>query len=333
MAFDFPASPTVGQVYPPTATAGQPQYIWDGEKWSSGSGFGAIYVSDVPPVNAPVNSLWWESDSGLLFIRYNDGNSIQWVTVNPASVPVVRNYLSGLRLTNDQSVSIAIAPGVAADSTNVAMMSLNAPFNKTTGPWTVGGTAFVNGGLDTGSFASNTWYHIFLIQRPDTRRVDALISLSPTAPTMPSPYTLFRRIGSMLSSGSSQWMAINQNGDDFLWPVPAADISAASITSSGALYALSVPPGVQVMARIRLGLASSTVGAFARISSPDENPAGANVPNSNFNLRVWATGTGCPWELMVRTNTSAQVYGVASASGCSLAGVTFGYIDRRGRDG
>lgn len=33
MAFDFPTSPTIGQLYPATVAAGLPQYIWDGNTW------------------------------------------------------------------------------------------------------------------------------------------------------------------------------------------------------------------------------------------------------------------------------------------------------------
>jgi hypothetical protein len=33
MAFDFPASPTIGQLYPPSVAAGQPQYTWNGSAW------------------------------------------------------------------------------------------------------------------------------------------------------------------------------------------------------------------------------------------------------------------------------------------------------------
>ena len=39
---------------------------------------GAV-VSDTPPTGVPVSTLWWESDSGALFINYQDPNSTQWV--------------------------------------------------------------------------------------------------------------------------------------------------------------------------------------------------------------------------------------------------------------
>jgi hypothetical protein len=43
------------------------------------------YVSDTPPP-APVkpNQLWWESDTGILFLFYDDGNSQQWVQISGA---------------------------------------------------------------------------------------------------------------------------------------------------------------------------------------------------------------------------------------------------------
>jgi len=79
-AMDFPSSPVVGTVHPTPALAGLPQYTWDGEKWTSGTGFGNIYISDSAPA-APVGSLWWESDTGILYLRYNDGTSTQWVAI------------------------------------------------------------------------------------------------------------------------------------------------------------------------------------------------------------------------------------------------------------
>ena len=50
-----------------------------------GGGGSTVYVQDSAPVGAPVNSLWWESDTGTLYVNYNDGNSTQFVAVTPGS--------------------------------------------------------------------------------------------------------------------------------------------------------------------------------------------------------------------------------------------------------
>lgn len=47
---------------------------------------GAAQVSDMPPPTADDNTFWWDSDSGPLYIRYNDGNSVQWVQVGGTTV-------------------------------------------------------------------------------------------------------------------------------------------------------------------------------------------------------------------------------------------------------
>lgn len=40
-----------------------------------------MYVSATVPAGAPDNSLWLNSNNGFLFVRYNDGNTTQWVGV------------------------------------------------------------------------------------------------------------------------------------------------------------------------------------------------------------------------------------------------------------
>jgi hypothetical protein len=42
-----------------------------------------IFVADTPPMSAPANTLWWSSAKGLLWINYNDGDSVQWVAAVP----------------------------------------------------------------------------------------------------------------------------------------------------------------------------------------------------------------------------------------------------------
>lgn len=84
MGFNFPNAPTTGQLYPVTVTPGLPQYRWDGEKWKcivAVAATASVFISDTAPA-APVDGmLWWESDTGNLYVRYNDGDSTQWVIV------------------------------------------------------------------------------------------------------------------------------------------------------------------------------------------------------------------------------------------------------------
>ena len=47
----------------------------------------SVFVADTAPVGAPDNSLFWESDSGNLYIRYNDGDTTQWTGINVAGPP------------------------------------------------------------------------------------------------------------------------------------------------------------------------------------------------------------------------------------------------------
>lgn len=44
------------------------------------AGIGAMIVDDLPPA-ASHGQLWWESDTGNLYVRYNDGTSTQWVQI------------------------------------------------------------------------------------------------------------------------------------------------------------------------------------------------------------------------------------------------------------
>lgn len=47
-----------------------------------------VWVSDTPPALALVDDLWWDSTGTGLYVRYNDGNSTQWVVAeNQNTVP------------------------------------------------------------------------------------------------------------------------------------------------------------------------------------------------------------------------------------------------------
>ena len=86
MALNFPSNPVNGQIY----TVGDQswQYSNATTSWnvvSQAQAVGPVYIGSLPP-SAPVEGdLWWNSDSGQLYIRYIDTDGGQWVsaTVNP----------------------------------------------------------------------------------------------------------------------------------------------------------------------------------------------------------------------------------------------------------
>ena len=48
--------------------------------------FYGVLVGDTPPPNPVDNQLWWESDTGFLFLYYADANSKQWVQITNRTV-------------------------------------------------------------------------------------------------------------------------------------------------------------------------------------------------------------------------------------------------------
>lgn len=235
-------------------------------------------------------------------------------------------FLFGLTLsTAGSSSTFGIAAGVATDSTNISMLALGSAYTKTTSAWAVGST---NGAMDTGSVAGGTWYHVYLIKRPDTGVVDVLLSLSATSPTLPANYTLFRRIGSMKTNGAAQWATFSQSGDEFLWDAGALamDISTGALDTTSTLFTVKVPTGIKVGAILQ-GYISAAAVRVVMITSPDQ---GSGSVVSGFavaaNARSGVSAT-------VRTNTSAQIRAVSDGASTSFVAGAMGWIDRRGRDG
>lgn len=76
--------------------------------------FGIAQIAAVPPPAASPGALWWDSADGQLYVRYDDGNSVQWV---PASN---LGALSGpLNYTATGTPAVRSAQDRAADWINV----------------------------------------------------------------------------------------------------------------------------------------------------------------------------------------------------------------------
>jgi hypothetical protein len=228
----------------------------------------------------------------------------------------------GLTLsTAGSSGTFGIAAGAASG------MVLASAYTKTTSAWAVGTG---NGGLDTGSIANSTWYHVWLIERVDTGVVDVLVSLSATAPTMPTNYTRKRRIGAMKTNGSAQWVPFRQVGDFFYWESTVQDfISQTPGSTSFFSRALTVPPGVAVRPIASLQVSSS---ATTNWSAADGNQSSSSS-YAVLAVTVSSGDTMCAPLDMYYTDTSAQIKILASNVSSSYSIFTKGWIDRRGQDG
>jgi hypothetical protein len=109
MALNFPASPSLHQIY----TVGDQSWKWDGTAWvalSSAEESVPVYVGTLPPTYSVDGYLWWDSDTGQLYVRYQS----TWVaaTVPPTSSildsdAVIDAILSELTLYSDQAAAVA----------------------------------------------------------------------------------------------------------------------------------------------------------------------------------------------------------------------------------
>jgi len=104
----------------------------------------SAHVGDNPPVGATEGELWWETDSGMLYILYNDGNTTQWVIAAPPGMQGPPGAPSAI------DVPFTPAGNIAATNTQAAIAELDAEKVKISGDTMVGHLA-----LPTGPAASN----------------------------------------------------------------------------------------------------------------------------------------------------------------------------------
>lgn len=172
-----------------------------------------------------------------------------------------------------------------------------------------------NGGLDTGSPAINTFYHVYGLRKQSDGSFEAVLSLSAAGPTMTllTGYDVIQRLGAIRTNGSGNISAFQQVGNIFR--VAEVVDFTSGITVAQALMAVSVPTGVKVLAMFRFQATNSGGASDVSITlSPGDNP---NLSTSQFYSgqtvgAVSGTKISVGAEL---TNVSAQVYRAAVVTG------------------
>lgn len=274
---------------------------------------------------------WWaDTATGLLKIR-NAANSA-WIVVGPLAMPSPRRgYLSGMTLSNngsDATNDIDFAAGECADSTNATLIRATSGLTKQLdATWAAGTNA---GGKMSAAAIANTTYHCFAIIKDSDGTVDFGFDTSATAPTMPSGYTYFRRIGSILRE-SAAIVAFTQDGDYFARNAATLDIDVTTPGTSAVSRALKVPLGIKVEAfgNCQIAAAGATaVHLLSDLDVSDQSPSTAGVIGT-----VTAAASGfASAQFRCRTNTSAQIRSRNSTANGDIVRVsTFGWYDNRGR--
>ena len=104
-----------------------------------GSG-SSVNISDTPPAGANANSLWWDSNTGVLKIYYSDGSSTQWVDASPATAGPT-GPLGPTGATGPQGPTGPANPA-AHDQANAAYAQANTAYGQANSAYTQANSAY-----------------------------------------------------------------------------------------------------------------------------------------------------------------------------------------------
>jgi hypothetical protein len=252
-------------------------------------------------------------------------------------------YLAGLIPSNDGTTPntvIDISPGVAADDTNVLMMTLAAANFKKSIPGTVFAAGSGNSCQDvTGAMAALSWYYLYLISNASGSTVDILCSQAkpvlPWTGTFPSGYTLKRWIGEIATTAAPVIKSFQTlDGHLYTWTgAPGAAVyQTVTVGAARTLVTLDVPPGINVEPLCRVAM-TGTPPASVMIYNPavaDGTPNTATPFNAApgwdqavSTLSGEVSNAVCPPGML--TNTAAQIAAYASAAGTTVNFISRGW--------
>lgn len=248
-------------------------------------------------------------------------------------LPMPQSAITGLALANnvtDANNDIDIAVGrVGAGTGDYNLILTSARIKQLDAVWAVGTN---QGGLDTGSKANSTWYHVWLIGRVDTHVVDVLFSTSVSAPTMPTNYTKKRRIGAIRTDSSGNLIPFLQYGDDFWWKSPPfLDIDDATLTTTKKNYTLSGVPGGLVVESFLNVRAAHATGSVIYVSNPNLTDLAASATATPLGSTASVNASGLFIQMKMITDASAQISARASGSSSTIRVVAIGWRDPRGK--
>lgn len=249
-------------------------------------------------------------------------NDRAWVVADTTTAMTVLSYdrafslpaqlapmsMQGLTYANNGTDSIDVAVGVARDATNAMDISLASALTKqTNNAWAVGTAA---GCLDTGAVA-NSDYYLWAIKRSDTGVVDALCSLSSTAPTMPANYDFkrlfgwYKRVGGVVVAFHTY--ETEGGGIEMRWDVPTLDVNLANtLTTARRTDAVKVPLNFSVVADLNVTI-EDALTAIAWVYCPDHTDAAPSATVAPLASLLNAGGISAFSNMLVRTSSAGLI--------------------------
>lgn len=283
------------------------------------------------------------------YLAIFDGTNFQLQTptnsVLSGYAQATNGAISGYIVSNDimnPNTTLNISVGNCRDSTNTRNIPRAAGIIKNLFATWAAGTN--QGGRDvaTAPAANETW-HVHAILNGTTGATDVLFSKSPTAPTLPSGYTHFRRVMSVVLDSSANIKGFVQTGSYVQLKVRNAEFSATSNgVAAGTLRNMQVPTGL----KLRLDVYYQTTitspsgaadPAFTGCFDPDVGvPNGTLATNNSarwaqFRIQ-WGGNTDLRYQtgiVQVFTNTNAQIFTASNDANDQIAGGVVGWLDPR----
>lgn len=246
-----------------------------------------------------------------------------------AGAPITGFTPGGIVSASNTSCTMTISQGSASDSTGIAIISKGSGTN-----WSLANGNAVNGYQGGTTFPNSSTIHFFAIAGTSGTGTFSSISLTPT---LPSGYTIYRRIFSLFTNGSgillgsvgstlSSSIEISGGGLLIYYQSIPLDVNVSTLGTSDITYALSLPTGIRVQPVVRAS--SITSSSAILIYSLDENSTTPNLTGSPlFDLNL--SGFDLSSQPFLSSNTSAQIRARAGSSSTSFLVATRGFIDWR----
>lgn len=194
--------------------------------------------------------------------RYDGTNFIKVENVNPATntiqgISYLPQKITIANNSTDANNDIDFSGGNFVFSDFSGQAYVPAMTKRLDANWTAGTN---QGGLDTGTKLNSQGYGVYAIYNPTTNVADYLFTATGvTAITLPSGFTKFKYIGSILTNSSGNIIAFKQ-ADNYFYFTEILDASPTPTSGVYSTYTLSVPKQNNIIAMVRSAITYTGAG-------------------------------------------------------------------------